>query len=131
MKCGRWTKPASETYAALNMPVADHGSVLVDSDIEFGHWDSSLRVFTPLVSPPDAVRVTTRRTAASGNSVGLYFAQLLGFVQTDVTATAIAIGKGGGGAGAPVRSRFLIDSEMFDTDIPAIEQLAASLGTTC
>jgi len=42
----------------------------------------------------NAVQVTTRRTAATGNAVATYFAPLLGVTQEDVTAVAIAVGGG-------------------------------------
>ena len=55
----------------------------------------------------------------------MYFAGIVGYHHADIGASAIATRTEGGGG-----SRFLIDDEMFDTDVPAIEVAATSAGVT-
>src|SRR5689334_22835464 len=43
--------------------------VLQRSDVELGRWDADAGVFLQGQTPPDAVRVTARRTADTGNPV--------------------------------------------------------------
>ena len=63
-------------------------------DVEFGVWNPTGRTFTKLVGPArsaaNAVRVTTRRTSATGNAVSLMFARVLGPSACNVTASAVA-----------------------------------------
>jgi len=54
--------------------------------------------------------------------VPTFFARVLGRDWVDVSARATATGVNGGG------SRFIIDEEVFDSDIPVIEDLADQLG---
>jgi hypothetical protein len=72
------------------------------ADIVLGRWDVTARTFTPDTGMPiwriNAVQVTTRRTAATGNAVQLFFAAALGKASQGLTATAIAIGGTPGGA---------------------------------
>lgn len=64
------------------------------TDIEFGTFNDSTKTFTPLTggaqSSADAIRVTTRRTAASGNAVPLFFARVVGRTICDVRAQSVA-----------------------------------------
>jgi Flp pilus assembly protein TadG len=72
--------------AAVNVPA---------SDVTLGHWDFNARTFTATQTPApevNAVKVVTRRTAATGNAVTTFFAPFLGVTEQDVTATAIAVG---------------------------------------
>jgi Flp pilus assembly protein TadG len=69
------------------------------SDVVLGHWNVQASTFAPataLMPPPqvNAVRVTTRRTAATGDAVRTFFAPVIGINQQDITATAIAVGGG-------------------------------------
>ena len=96
--------------------------ILADNDFVLGHWDTEYRVFTAGGEPTNAVRVVTRRSEANSNPLGLLFARIIGVDETDLSATAVAYVPVG------VGFRGLIDDEMFDTDQPAIEALAASLG---
>ena len=109
-------------YGTLNYP--EPGIVVTGSDVVLGSWDTETRTFFPNVSPRNAVQVTARRSAVNANPVELWFAPVLGIDEADVEAIAIAFRSGG------THTRFLIDDEMFDTDIPVIEQLAASLGVS-
>ncbi len=58
---------------------------LADSDIEIGTWDTTNKSFAPNASPPNAMRVTARRT------LNLFFGGVLGLGSRTVQATAIAI----------------------------------------
>ena len=109
-------------YGQLNLP--DVGTVVSNSDVTVGYWDDSAETFYAGVTPYNAVRVVAQRSEANGNPVDLFFAPILGIYQSDVGAVAIATRSVGGG------TRFLIDDEMIDTDIPAIEAVATSLGVT-
>jgi Flp pilus assembly protein TadG len=73
------------------------GTVVVltpSTDIEFGTWNSSTGIFTVLTgaaqSTATVVRVTARRTSATGNAVNLPFASMIGMSTCDVTAVSIA-----------------------------------------
>lgn len=118
-------KSQAISIAQLNEP--GHGDVLKTQDITFGIWDADNRTFTPkpAAQQSNAVQVHVRRSVSNNNPVRLFFAKALGFHDVDITATAIAYAPNPSGG-----ARFLIDNEMFDTDIPAIEALAASLGKT-
>ncbi len=109
-------------YGQLNMP--DAGTVISNSDVTVGYWDPSAETFSAGAIPSNAVRVVAQRSFANGNPVDLFFAPIMGIYQSEVGAEAIATRSIGGG------SKFLIDDEMIDTDIPAIEAIASSLGVT-
>lgn len=88
----------AEAYAvdAANDNQADGTPVVLNTstDVEFGVWTSANRTFVALSGPArsgaNAIRVTVRRTSASGNAVPLFFARVVGRTQFDVTASAIA-----------------------------------------
>ncbi len=88
----------AKAYAALNMPAANHGTVLADADVTVGNWDDSGRVFTVNGNPVNAVRVVTRRSDDNGNPLGLFFGQLLGVADMNVTGEAIATSNNGPGS---------------------------------
>ena len=77
-------------YAGKNMPPGLHGATLDPADVETGHWDPDDRSFTPGGVPSDAVRLTIRRTADSGNAVPLTLGRVFGLDSSDVLATAVA-----------------------------------------
>ena len=81
---------AAIDYASRDMPVAQHGSVVVAADVEPGSWDMDNRTFTAGGSPTDAVRITARRSQANGNALGMFFARILGIASSNVSAFAIA-----------------------------------------
>ena len=151
-------KTEAVAYAQKNMPPGGHGTVLADADVVLGHWhgkdhhapgDPDLRTFIPkgTTGPPEppgqacsnpvpqiknknclstnAVEVTTRRAEANGNPAQLFLAGILGIREADVVTKAIAEW-----GTYQARTRFLIDDEMIDSDVPVIENLAASLGVT-
>jgi hypothetical protein len=109
-------------YAATNEP--EHGTVVAAEDVTVGNWTTG--TFTPGGEPINAVRVHAWRVADRGNAPGLFFAKTFGFIEADVGTRAIATSGSEGGED----SRFLVDEDLIDTDIPVIEQLAASLGKT-
>jgi hypothetical protein len=57
------------------------------ADVETGVWASN--TFTAGSTPANAVRVTARRTAATGNAVPLAFGFVIGASGSDVTARAV------------------------------------------
>ena len=75
--------------AATNMPASEHGAVLNAADVVTGSWNASTKTFTPGGTPVNALRVITRRSQVNGNPVELFFAQALGFSQTDVEVLAV------------------------------------------
>ena len=92
--------PASARQAAVDVAAAntaDGTRVALDpaTDVELGTWDRTNRTFTRLTGAgtgaADAVRVTARRTAATGNAVRLFFAGLVGRATCDARATAVAV----------------------------------------
>ena len=111
--------------AGINFP--NHGTVLAPSDIHLGQWDADLAVFTAGRRPMNAVRVVVRRSQQNGNPAGLFFARVFGIYHTDITAAATAYGPT---LPPNFGVRFLIDDEMFDTDVPAIEDFADELGVS-
>ncbi len=82
-------------YADKNMPSVDHGTVVANTDVEIGNWDANTRTFTAGEAPLNAVRVVARRSKDNGNPVGLFFANVLGFSETDVAVAAIATAEAG------------------------------------
>lgn len=77
-------------YALKNMSVEEHGSTLVDGDIDFGYWHPGTRSFVSGGVPVNAAMVTTRRSAANSNPAGTYFAGLMGYDEVDVETTSVA-----------------------------------------
>lgn len=90
-------------YAALNTADGSAVTLNASTDVEFGTWDSSSETFTVLTgsarSSANAIRITARRTAASGNAVPLLFGKLIGIESCDVRASAISQYTAATGAG--------------------------------
>lgn len=86
---------AAINVAALNK-VDGTEYAMTAADVEFGTWTPANKTFTALSgsarSGANAIRVTCRRTAASGNAIPMIFAGLVGKSSADVTATTIAYG---------------------------------------
>ena len=110
-----------------NGKTAAADSILVDSDVVLGTWNPESRTFTQTIfaDEANAVQATVRRSQSGGNPLWLFFGQILGRNTANVEATAIAMRPTSDDG-----TRFLIDNEMFDTDIPAIQDLAAAMGVT-
>ena len=118
-------KATAIAIAVTNYP--NNGVILAPSDIFFGNWNLNQGVFTAGGEPVNAVRVTVHRSQQNGNPTGLFFARIFGKYYTDITAAATAYGP----ALPPnFGVRFLIDDEMFDTDVPAIEDFAEDQGVS-
>ena len=66
------------------------GLVVMPSDVVFGRWDTTNKVFVPHAIPTAAVEVTARRTDDCGNPVVHSFAGVIGTPKSDVVASAIA-----------------------------------------
>ena len=71
-----------------NDPVS--GNALLDSEIVFGNWDLSNRVFAPGTTPINAIQLTGSRDAAHSNALPLFFIPALGQQFADLRAVAIA-----------------------------------------
>jgi hypothetical protein len=111
---------AAQTIAQFNL--AEESNIVASQDVEFGIWRQSQQTFTPSTAhEANAVCVTARRSEANGNALPFVFGAFVGVSHTNVSASAIATAGG-------IGTRFLIDDEMIDKDVPAIEALAASLG---
>ena len=117
---------AAKNWAGKNI-AAGQAVAVADEDVEIGRWDADAATFTVLPAnssdAPNAVRVTCRRTSGRGNPLNLFFAPIIGTDSANLTVSAIALRPSSG-----VGTRFLIDDEMIDKDVPAIEELASSLG---
>ena len=80
-------------YVEENMPSANHGAVLVNSDVVFGNWDSLTETWTPGAAPVNALEVTTRRSTDNGNRLDLFLSPILGLGFLDMEASAVAYAK--------------------------------------
>ena len=110
-------------YAGKQMPLEVHGTVLMEDDVVLGNWDTNTKTFAPGGSPNNAVMVTTQRSDTNGNPHPFALAPLIGQLEINLAAVAFAYRAGNG-----MGTRFIIDNEMIDKDIPSIEALAASMG---
>jgi len=77
-------------YAEKNMPAEEFGTVLATSDVVPGSWDNTTRTFVAGGTPANAVRIVTRRADENGNAPSLFFANVLGVAQANVSTVAIA-----------------------------------------
>ena len=111
-------------YASKQMHSGVHGTVLIEDDVVMGNWDTDTRTFTPAGNPSNAVKVTTRRSEANGNPAQFLLGGLIGQNEIDLAAVAISYRAANNSNG----TRFIIDNEMIDKDVPSIEALAASMG---
>lgn len=82
-------RTVAKNVAQQNM--GTDGPVLSDSDVQFGYWDRDTATFAATTSYPNAVRVTVRRSSASGQPLTLFFAPAFGVDEVDVDASAIAM----------------------------------------
>lgn len=84
---------AAKIWAAKNVAAGEH-VVIADSDVEIGVWKEDTARFTVVpegsVDTPNAVRVTCRRTTATGNPLNLFFARVMGTDHADLTVSATA-----------------------------------------
>ena len=104
-------------YVTLNAQLATGLEVTAVA----GKWNADSETFsTTSLAQADSIRVS----AVSPRN-GLFFGRVLGKSSVDCSASAIAQKPAGGGG---VGTRFLIDDEMIDKDVEAIEDLADALG---
>ncbi len=86
----------SAATSAAGENLVDGTPLVLDTnaDLEFGTWDQPTKSFKVLTgssrSSANAVRITARRTAARGNAVKLFMAQILGPSSCDVIVQVIA-----------------------------------------
>jgi Flp pilus assembly protein TadG len=85
---------AAQTFATLNMPTSQYGTVVTSANVVLGNLNSTTQTFTSLAAShgtsPNAVQVTGLNTAANGNSVPLFLGSFFGRPSADVSSTVIA-----------------------------------------
>ena len=111
-------KTTAVYYGDLNHP--GHGLLIDPAEVKIGYWEKSSRTFFPDSLPANAVEVSVRRNTQRGNAHPTIFARVLGWTEVPISTHAIATGAIGEG----VDSRFILDEDMFDSDVPAIEAIA-------
>ena len=74
-------------HAAL--PPNKFGATLMASDIQFGEWDRTNEVFTPINGSRSAVLVSTQRLLDRGNPMITYFLKFLGVDSMDVVSQSV------------------------------------------
>ncbi len=116
-------KATAVAYSNKQVLPTATGTLLAANDVIIGNWDVDTKTFLAGGVPPNAVQVTTKRTAANGNAVDFTFAPLNGILSGDVQATSVAFREATG-----IGTRFLCDDEMFDKDVTSIEDLASANG---
>jgi Putative Flp pilus-assembly TadE/G-like len=79
--------------AAADNTVDGTPLVVSSSDVQLLIWNTATNTGTVTTDPTlaNAVQVTCRRTAATGNAIPMMFARVLGFNSYDVTATSVAL----------------------------------------
>ncbi len=91
---GQSAVPATAAAAAARN-LCDGTPVVLNTaaDVDLGYWADATRTFAVVTDPSvaNAVRVTARRTAASGTAVPLVFAKILGRPTCDLQAQSIAL----------------------------------------
>ena len=92
--CASTALSEAERVAQLNSVYGTAVTINPSTDISLGTWDDTTSTFTALSQAQEnnanAVQVTCRLTAASGNGLSLYFARVLGVDTQDVVASAVA-----------------------------------------
>jgi hypothetical protein len=76
-------------YAGKNS-AAGRPVQLNSSDIEYGNWDTSMRVFTPSATVGNAIRVTARTSSGTGGETPLFFGRILNLNSVGQSASAVA-----------------------------------------
>ena len=73
------------------LPAAKYGNTIEASDIQFGTWDTSTEVFSPVSGSKEAVYVASERATTSGNAVGTFFLRMAGVNHWDIRRGTVAI----------------------------------------
>ncbi len=88
---------AAIEHAEKDLPPETYGIVLSSQDVVSGEWDARTDTFSA-GGAGNAVQVTLRRTAATGNPVNTYLAGVLGYRDMDLVVRSTAtVGWCGGG----------------------------------
>jgi hypothetical protein len=95
---------AALDLAARNVP-SNYGTVLRSTDFTFGTYDPEMQVFTPTTTNPTAVKLTTGRLAANGNSLSTAFGWAVGRRTLDVSSATTAYRNPG-----PMNCVFVLDT---------------------
>jgi Putative Tad-like Flp pilus-assembly len=85
----------AKIYAGYNGAGGVDSLTLNDADIEFGFTDGSANYAAGTNSFPNTIKVTMRRDGQANGNLSLFFAPLLGFGTTGLTAAAAATMFGG------------------------------------
>ncbi len=80
----------AQQYAGYHQ-AAGRAVQLNPSDIEYGRWDTTTRVFTPSAVVGNAVRVTTRTDQATGGETPFFFARVFNHNSLNQSASAVAM----------------------------------------
>ena len=80
---------AALDIAGKNAP-SNYGTILTASDLVYGTYDPVTKTFTQVGNAPNAVRLTTSRTAAKGNAPPTFLARVLDRGSGDVRTSATA-----------------------------------------
>jgi hypothetical protein len=80
----------AKAYAASNMSVDAHGTILKDTDVRFGNWDGATRTFTAGTNPVNAASVTLRLAEANNNAAPAFFGRIFGSDGMDIVVSATA-----------------------------------------
>ncbi len=106
---------------------------------EYGHWSRKTSTFTtptPAFRNTNAVRVTIRRTTATGNPLNLFYGRVLGKQSTDLTISSVAFNDRGlcgpfiGIQSADIGGNMQTDS--YDSDDGSYDAATASArGSVC
>ncbi len=108
---------AQATAAASANSASDVGSLsLSQGDVEFGVWDFNAQTFTPTVTRPNAIRVTTHRDGTANGPITTFFAGVIGVNSLNVATSSIAaLGTSGGSLPPGVADvPFAISSNWFN-----------------
>jgi Flp pilus assembly protein TadG len=75
----------------VNQNKAANSSILIDDgDIEIGTWDGKTQTFTANATPPDAVRVRTRRDETTNGPIPTFLGNIFGVASLNMSKPATA-----------------------------------------
>jgi hypothetical protein len=77
-------------FVELNMPSADHGTVVTNADVVPGNWDSGSRTFTAAGAPSNALQIIAKRSQDNGNPAPTFFGRIIGINSVDIEVSAVA-----------------------------------------
>jgi Flp pilus assembly protein TadG len=111
---------AQATAATFANKASDVANLaLSQGDISFGTWDFTAHTFTPTVTRPNAIRVTTRRDGGANGPITTFFSGIVGVNTIDIATTSTAaLGNAGGPVGPGVGDvPFAISSNWRDDNV--------------